>query len=1102
MDDLRWLEFLDCIAIEKNLKTIQKTTLKAKFPTLNGMDNDRDLTKTLSVSGDGLKKRLSVLYNKLGLPKDWDNKAIELQKYLQRESQNWLSKQEQDSIDPPPVTPTTPTPPQIKWLDRSRQLLAEQKHLTTNRLLKESTRNFDDIHVPLGLIERKERPKMKEVEDAAQGSQMYHPVEYIDTKRFEHGAFLAEVVTNHRVAGKHIAIIGEPGAGKTTILTKIGEYLIQQAAQQQEQPFVLAWVSLAAVGDRPLQSYLKEEWLQKVCEDNFDDAWQEWRELRQQRRVWLLLDGLDEMSGDALGSIYRDLGQAWAQNLRVVMTCRINQWEANAGGNILTNSFEVYRTLDYSYQTSQGEDQIGKFISNWFGDKEKAAPHPIRRELDAPGKERIKDLVKNPLRLTLLCASWEQDNQALPETQADLYQGFVNYLYSWKAKEFGKEVELRDELDLALGILAKEGLNRGSIHDGVVRRFRFTAREIRQLWKEHDLPDTLLPAAKNLGWLNVVEDDSSNPIYAFYHPTFQEYFAACSIDDWDYFLPRGHIDRPVPCQGELVPTYRVFKKQWQQVIIFWMGRNFTNELKNSFLVKLTNFCDETSDFYYYQAYCIAAICVGEFQSSQHTRSIVQTVMQWAFGYFDPDKQEWVNAERVNSVFVSNILPLTQRKYLITSLLSHLFQNDLPYEVTLRIDSIHKRLHAISILGETAKGNTKVIEKLTSLIYKTDNDLLRITAAEALGSVDIGNHLAITVMITFLCQPGSYKYNIRFFATQCLGRISIGNELVIQELLHILSQMRNTSDNRQSMIVDTLSNIAIGHIETIDILIAMLQSSPYFPLSSDIAEALVQIASNNEDAIEMINSNFSETNQEEDIKPYISRILREINSNDRKEAVSVHNLFSHSNIDFLHEREVLKTIEVGNEQAKQELSSIILELNIDNPRLFLAAHTLGRIDIGNELAIKTLLTIISQSNLDDYSLLEVVHSLREIAVGDREAIEILLDFLSKPNLSDILRYSVAHTLWHIDIGNNRAITTLLDLISRLEWDDSLPMGTGEDLNEIITIDLMPMVVSKLKYQVTIDRCESNYKKFYICKTVMWKCAQALPYHEFYSAWHQN
>jgi hypothetical protein len=418
-------------------------------------------------------------------------------------------------------------------------------------------------------------------------------------------------------------------------------------------------------------------------------------------------------------------------------------------------------------------------------------------------------------------------------------------------------------------------------------------------------------------------------------------------------------------------------------------------------------------------------------------------------------------------------------------------------------SIHTRLHAVSVLGKTARGNIKVIEELTSFIDKTDNDLLRITAAEALGTIDIGSRLAITVMITFLCKPGSEKYNVLFFATQCLARISIGNKFVIQELLNILSQLRNTDDCRQSMIVHTFSTIAVGDIETLGVLISMLQSSPDFPLSSEIAEALIQIASNNEDAIEMINSNLSKTNQSEDIKLYISWILRDINSNNQKEAISLYNLFSDSKIDFFHEKEVLLTIEVGDKQAKKELSAIIPELNMDNPRLFLVAYTLGRIDVGNKLAITTLLRILSQLDLDDYSLCEVVHSLKEIAVGDRDAIETLLISLSKPRLSNSLKYSVADTLWHIDIGNEKAIIiTLLDLISQAEWDDSLPMGTGESLNKIITMKMMPMVVNKLKYQVTTDVCEFNDKKFYICQTVMWKCAQALSYNEFYSAWHQN
>jgi hypothetical protein len=50
--------------------------------------------------------------------------------------------------------------------------------------------------------------------------------------------------------------------------------------------------------------------------------------------------------------------------------------------------------------------------------------------------------------------------------------------------------------------------------------------------------------------LNVVGKEKKEDLYAFYHPTFQEYFTACSIDDWDYFLPRAHIDRPVNCQDE------------------------------------------------------------------------------------------------------------------------------------------------------------------------------------------------------------------------------------------------------------------------------------------------------------------------------------------------------------------------------------------------------------------------------------------------------------------------------------------------------------------------------------------------------------------------
>jgi hypothetical protein len=967
----------------------------------------------------------------------------------------------------------------IIWRSACKARLERQKQQLTSSPLHLKARDLDSVHVPLGLVERKERPKVDHTQEISPDGSASEQPEYTE-KRVEHKAFLA-VVSQRK-----------PGAGKTTLLTKVWEELLKPSGED----IIVAWVPLAAVKNNELEDYLHKSWIKQFCKSGeIDRYWASFEALADAGRVWLLLDGADEMGGEALSKLETTLQkEKWARLTRAIITCRLNLWDASSTNKLQTSSnFQMYRTLDFKYANPAGEDEVKLFIDNWFQSSEKPeAGQKLRAALNEVGKERIKDLAKNPLRLTLLCDIWEERG-VLPDTQADLYEKFVKRFYKWS--KFPELLKRRERLNQLMQSLAKYGLNKPS------QCFQFTEAELQEQLIEAENLDAL----KALGWLVFVGvDESDDEVYAFFHPTFQEYFAACSIDDddWDYFLPRAHVDRPVSCQGEPMPTYRVFQKQWQQVIIFWIGRNFDDKLKNEFLVKLTNFCDGTSEFYYYQAYCLAAICVGEFQSSQHAESIVQTVVNWTFGYFDPDVQKWVNLERVNRTFILSILPLSQRKYLIVSILSHIFQNDLPYEATLHMDSIQNRLLAISVLGKIAKGNKRAIENLTSFIYKTDSYLLSITAAEALGTIDNGSHLAITIMIDFLCKPGSNEYNMLFFVTQCLARISIGNECVIQELLNILSQLRDTDDCRQSMIVYTLSTIAVGHIETIAVLISILQSSPDFPLSSDIADALVKIASNNEDAIEIINSNFFGTTRNKDLEPYISRGLREINSSNQKEAISLHNLLLDSNIYFFHAKEVLRTLEVGDKQAKRELSAIILELDINNPKLLLAAYILGRIDVGNKLAITTLLTIISQSNLDDCSLFELLHCLQEIALGNREVIETLMDFLSKPNLSNILRHSVAYTLWNIDIGNNKAITTLIDLISHSEWDDSLPLGTGEDLNEIITIDLMPMIVSKLKYQAQTDMCKSNDKKFYICKTVMWKCAQSLSYHEFYSAWHQN
>jgi hypothetical protein len=899
----------------------------------------------------------------------------------------------QKSIDKPVL--------QIDWLDRSRQLLAAQKHLTTNRLLNKSNRSLDDIHVPLGLIERKERPKVKEEPSPEQGSQLYQ-TEYTETKRFEHEAFLADVV-GKPAGGKHIAIIGEPGAGKTTILTKIGAWLIGQAEQQPPAPLVVAWISLADIGDRSLEKYLKKKWLKKVCEDNLKAAWEDWKGLRQQGRVWLLLDGLDEMSGDALAAIHRDLGLAWAQNLRVVMTCRINQWETAAGGNVLTNSFDVYRTLDYSYQTSQGEDQVKEFISKWFADDEKVATQ-IRTELDAPGKERIKDLVKNPLRLTLLCASWEKDNQALPETQADLYRGFVNYLYNWKAAEFSDEVKLRQELDLALGKLAKAGLNRQPINDGAVRRFRFTASEISELWV--DLPDTLLPAAKNLGWLNVVGEESGEAVYAFYHPTFQEYFAAFSIDDWDYFLPRAHIDQHVNCRGENKPTYRVFEQEWRQVILLWIGRSdkvVTEELKEEFIDKLTDFREQEGYFYYCRAYCMAAICAGEFRSLRRAEAIVQQIVKWAFGYFNTEKQEWRMYLDPLSSLATEIIPFTHRGYAIADLI-HLLTDE----------NSDRNFNVAKVLGKIAVGHEKTIATLIDLLSEPNiNERLRSDIVEILSQIAVGHEKTIATLIDLLSEP-KFNERQRSNIAKALSQIAVGHEKTIATLIDLLREP-NLDRMLRSNIADALGEIAVEDRIAIDALILLLSNFEDSVLHYCVAKIFDKIAVGDSAAIDALISFLGNPALEDETLRYWAAWT-------------------------------LGRIDLGNRTAIDTLISLLNPafLNSLNSNI---ADDLIRIAVGDRTAIDALISLLGSPAIYFNASCRINYALREIAVKDRTAIDALISLLAKPALECWLLDNIADTLGKIAVGDRATIDYLIPLFEDSTLGAEVRSRAAETLDKI-------------------------------------------------------
>jgi GTPase SAR1 family protein len=665
----------------------------------------------------------------------------------------------------------------INWRSACKAQLERQKQQITSSPLHRKARDLDSVHVPLGLVERKERPKIDRTQEISpeRGSAAEQP-EYTE-KRVEHEAFLAEI--GKRQPGEHLVILGEPGAGKTTLLTKVWEWLLEH--EQPGEDIIVAWVPLAAVKDHKLKDYLKKTWLDLFCsdDDQVDDYWKSFLALAKTGRVWLLLDGADEMGGEALSKLEITLVQPWAQSTRAIITCRLNLWDASSTNQLQTSpNFQVYRTLDFKYVNPAGQDEVKSFIDNWFqSTKEPEAGKKLRAALDEVGKERIKDLAQNPLRLTLLCATWDTD-RALPETQAGLYELFVDYVYDWKAKEFSEAVKLRRELDRALGNLAKQGINKPSL------RFRFTEAELR-MWVA---VEEQCQALMDLGWLNCVGEENQRTVFAFFHPTFQEYFAACNINDWDYFLPRAHVDRPVPCLGEeeIGAIYRVFESEWRQPIVLWFGRgDISDEDKEKFIEKLTTFQDGVGDFSYYRAYCMAAICVGEFNLSRYTKEIVEQIVEWAFGYFNTEKRRWIVYQKSLNSLAYETIPFTHRGEVITGL---------------------------------------------SVLLKSDflNNDLRYDIAKTLGQIDDRNKEAINTLLILLETPDKYNNQLCYYATKKLGQIAVGDENAINRLLLLLKFSIAQSNNGMQLhwIAIALGQIAVNNKDAIDALQTLLDNNNF------------------------------------------------------------------------------------------------------------------------------------------------------------------------------------------------------------------------------------------------------------------------------------
>ncbi|MEB3220006.1 MAG: NACHT domain-containing protein [Nostocales cyanobacterium 94392] len=662
-------------------------------------------------------------------------------------------------------------PIEINWHDIGQTMLSEQLRLTTNPLTSVEGISYrtEQVYVPLGLVERKKQARRRGDVLPEKGSELYQETEI--TQTFEHQQFLEQVLQQRqspKSQGRRIAIIGEPGAGKTTLLQQIARWVSEEISDA-----VVIWVSLADLRGRELGAYLFEVWLQAVARkigqaEASTQIKNDFVAQFNQELVWLLLDGVDEMQtkvGSPLAEINRQLRTGTLlQQARIVLSCRLNLWD---GGSNALDSFDNYRTLEFSYP-----QQVEQFIGNWFTSLPSAEIHTGQRlcaALAESGKERIRDLVKNPLRLTLLCFNWYLSEGKLPETKAGLYEQFVADFYEWKKGQFGTTGEQRKRLNAALGELAREAI------DKEATRFRLRQDFVCEYLGEPDDADSLFGLALRLGWLNKVGVDGENPrkaVYAFFHPTFQEYFAALPIEDWHYFL--NHIPEN-PKEG----IYRIFEPRWKEVFLLWMGRkHIFKQEKENFIDALVKFEDRCNGFYWEQAVLITAEGIAEFKGSIQEIKIIEQLILWAFGYFDFQKQQWLQALNPLREESRKTLLKTNRSLAIKKIVDFIQDNP---------DGLYARYRAIQILGEIGSGYPEVVQLLSNLLCNSQDKKTVIQTAETLAIIVPNYQEAITILLKLLEDE---KYCI--YAAKSLREVKPDSKEIIYLFIEIITRYRNYS----------------------------------------------------------------------------------------------------------------------------------------------------------------------------------------------------------------------------------------------------------------------------------------------------------------------
>ncbi|MDY7077919.1 MAG: NACHT domain-containing protein [Chloroflexota bacterium] len=222
-------------------------------------------------------------------------------------------------------------------------------------------------------------------------------------------------------------LLGEPGAGKTTVLRKVALGAARARLRDESAPVPL-FVHLGAYrGTESPFDFLARQWRARIGTD-FGLALQE-------GSVFLLLDGLNEMGRTGYLerlAAWRNFAREW-EGTRIIFTCRTLDYSLS----LPLQQVEISRLDD---------ERVRDFLIRYVPDQAELLWEGLTR-----GRGDLLDLVRNPFLLALL--TWiyaSADDKRLPPNRGQLLGSLVARLLEREQLRTHPAVEVISSLDTIL----------------------------------------------------------------------------------------------------------------------------------------------------------------------------------------------------------------------------------------------------------------------------------------------------------------------------------------------------------------------------------------------------------------------------------------------------------------------------------------------------------------------------------------------------------------------------------------------------------------------------------------------------------------------------